>query len=127
VPNETECSVAASSSSAGDTVIGLLPKQHARALAALDNVLKDNGWQLDKPNDPVTRLSLIMPGSAGDTSETAITYHKNIGGGSEFINCDLTIAISGDMKKGAIELTPFTCQKRYYSKLLRHYSEYGVG
>lgn len=86
------------------------------AAARLDQLLKQRGWQLDRPGDPITTIAGSVPAEplAPDTSSQAVPMHKNVGP----VSCNLSITFLGptDGDSPGIVLPQFTCRQdiRYF-------------
>jgi hypothetical protein len=94
---------------------------------SLEALLRHDGWSLDRPQDPITRLAGINPYTAANGGKGGtIPYHKNIGS----ISCNLDINFDGlnialGNTPGMLWVNEFSCSQHIHSDLVRYFTPIG--
>lgn len=97
--------------------------------AVLDKVLAQNGWTIDRPQDPAKTVVASIPSTPLEPFHLAgVPFHKNIGN----ISCNFEVEFSGPtdgISPGAININQFSCQQNvtYFMLHFTNYTNPGFG
>lgn len=108
---------------------------YPRNAAKFDELLRENGWTSDRPQDRITSLAESnpdLPSNGGIGGE--VSFHKNIGHGKNFISCNLQIDVQGYQSGIAAEpawtinVNEFSCDQHihFLAFHLQNYQYHGV-